>query len=220
MIPIDGLVVCENYSDYFSQCVEVWKRGLRRIVVVTSRRDEKTQKLALENGLKCHLTEVFWDNGAKFNKGAAIAEAFSYYDWNDWVLFFDADILPPENWMEQITNKPPHPEIGCLYGAHRRLESGSLIKEGEITGSFSLFHSSDQNAQVRPIVDTHWSHCGNYDSTFQDRWQPKQRIKFGMEVRHLGLPFKNWCGRGNHAAMTELWDQRRKQQGWEHERIS
>jgi len=219
VIPIDGLVVCENYSDYFCQCVENWKKGLRSVTVVTSFRDVETFNLARSSGLELFMTDIFWDNGAKFNKGAAIAGAYSSREWSDWVLFFDADINPPANWMEQICAKPGHPEIGNLYGAHRVLENGKKITEGEIVGAFMLFHSSDQNAQVRPIVDTHWSHCGNYDSTFQDRWPKEKRIKFGMKVQHIGHPFQNWCGRGNAEGMQDLWDQRAENKGWKHERI-
>lgn len=219
MIPIDGLVVCENYSDYFRQCVEVWKKSLRRILVVTSPRDRETALLAYEYGLDTFMTNVFWENGAKFNKGAAISQAYETMEWKDWVLFFDADIKPPEDWMGQICANPEHPKIGNLYGAHRVLEDGKAIKEGEITGSFCMFHGGDPNAQVKPIVDTHWSHAGNYDSVFQSRWPSENRIKFGMKVTHLGKPFENWCGRGNSEDMTALWKERGKKKGWSHETI-
>lgn len=220
MIPIDGLVVCEKYSDYFCQCIGNWKKGLRSITVVTSERDLETIRLCTSHEIEPFVTDVFWKNGAKFNKGASIADAYASREWNDWVLFFDADINPPENWMEQICAKPGHPEIGNLYGAHRVLENGKPIVEGEIVGAFMLFHSSDKNAKFRPIVDAHWSHSGNYDSTFQDRWTKEKRIKFGMKVQHIGQPFQNWCGRGNAEGMKDLWNQRREKKGWRHERIN
>lgn len=212
---IDGLVVCENYSDYFAQCASSWAKNLRSVLVVTSNRDEATQKLASDHGFDVFKTDVFWEHGAKFNKGAAIAQAYESREWNDWVLFFDADIKPPEDLLERL----PAIEPGTLYGAKRILENGKAIEEGEIVGAFSLFHSSDKHAQNRPIVDTHWEHCGNYDSVFQGQWDADKKVRLAIEVLHIGSPFTNWCGRGNDAAMRKMWAMRRANHGWAHERI-
>lgn len=215
MIEIDGLVVCENYSDYLCQCIENWKKSLRSILVVTSNRDIDTHNLVEMYELDIFKTDVFWERNAKFNKGAAISQAYNSRQWDDWVLFFDADIKPPDN----IASMIGCPIVGNLYGANRVLENGEKINESEIVGAFSLFHSSDKNAKIRPIVDVHWSHCGNYDSRFQGRWDADRKIKLPIEVTHLGAPFENWCGRGNAAAMKSLWEKRARNRGYAHEKI-
>lgn len=212
---IDGLVVCENYSDYFSQCVAGWKKVLRSMLVVTSNRDKETESLCMSHGLDVFKTDVFWDRGAKFNKGAAIAEAYESKEWSDWVLFFDADMNPPEDLSASLEDLSP----GTLYGVNRILESGEKIIETEIAGAFMLFHSEDKNAKRKPIVDVSWYHCGNYDSKFQGQWDADKKIKLNVDVLHLGTPFENWCGRGNKPEMDRLWRRRRQYQGFMHERI-
>lgn len=214
---IDALTVCWRYSDYLRKGIENWKRGLDSLTVVTTPEDADTLRLCESWDVKVFTTNAFFDDGAKFNKGKAMSLAFDAGTWPDWVLFFDADIVPPPTWREEA--EAANPQIGCLHGASRVLEEGWQLHDGELAGWFNLFHSTDPNAQVRPIVDTHWSHAGCYDSYFARRWFRDEQVILPIQMTHQGLPGQNWCGRGNDEAMTELLQERANRGGHQHERI-
>lgn len=217
---VTAITVCVDYSHWLANGLPRWQRA-GRVLVVTAKRDRDTQQL-LEGrpGVLQHLTNVFWAHGADFNKGAAIAEAFDTLDPAslDWVLFFDADIVPPEDWVERVAAARPRP--GLLHGARRFDNLGREIGDPGLAGFFHLAHASDPNMLVRPIVDTHWRHAGNYDSTFQDRW-PKQSHVLIPDLRlvHLGDTGRNWCGLGHDSRVVELHKERKRRKGWRHETI-
>lgn len=215
---IHGLTVCVNYSDLLRKGIEHWKRGLDSLMVVTTEEDEQTRRLCDSWDITAYTTNVFYDDGAHFNKGRAISQTFEAVEWPDWCLFFDADIIPTPDWREAVEKN--HPQFGNLYGCHRETEGGFEIHDGELAGFFQMFHSMDPNALVRPIVDTCWSHAGAYDSYFMKRWKPEERIILPIYMTHQGLPGENWCGRGNEEEMTKLLNERARRGGHQHERIS
>lgn len=218
---ITGQVVSVDYAPQLEQTLPLWLASCERVLVVTAERDEATRNICARLGVPVLLTDVFWSGGAKFNKGAGIAagfEALQKLQRSEWHLFFDADVVPAADWKEQLMRFNLRP--GNLYGSDRFTEDGKLIREGELAGCFHLAHIDDPCMSVRPIVDTHWTHAGNYDSTFQARWPHRQRIKLPLRLKHLGEPFRNWCGVGNQAGMDELFADRRRRGGWQHERIS
>lgn len=215
---ITAQVVSVDYAPQLALSLPIWKATIDRILVVTAERDEATRKLCEEHGVETLLTDVFWKDGAAFNKGAAIVEGFEHLQPTGWHLFFDADVVPPADWLDLLQKWNLRPD--CLYGAHRYLEDGSLVREGELAGCFHLAHASHPAMKVRPIVDTCWSHAGVYDSTFQTRWPRDRRIKLPLRLTHIGVPFTNWMGVGNNAAMQKFWVERRRHGGhYEHERI-
>jgi glycosyltransferase involved in cell wall biosynthesis len=219
MMHISAFTVCVDYSDYLSSSLALWQATLDSLVVVTSHADKLTQGLCEALGVRVHATDVFYASGAKFNKGAALAEAYAASPTPpDWVLFFDADVIPPPDWLVHVQACQPTP--GCLHGCFRDELDGSPIKDPDIAGFFHLAHISDANMQQVPIVDTHWTHAGAYDSTFQNRWPKDKRIRLPLRLIHQGETWKNWCGRGNTDAMQELLANRRRKGGdWKHETI-
>lgn len=201
-------VVSVDYAPQLARTLPVWKTMCGRILVVTAERDVDTRRIAEEHGCEVLLTDAFWRDGAKFNKGRAIAEAYEVLQPTEWHLFFDADVLPGPAFAHQLESF--RLTRNCLYGCDRFLEDGTLIREGELAGCFHLAWADQPAMHVRPIVDTHWLHAGNYDSTFQTRWPRQCRIKLPLRLTHLGSPFRNWCGVGNDQAMGDLWAERRK----------
>ena len=222
MNQINAYTVCVNYADILTLSIDRWKQA-DSLIVITDTKDEATLALTEDHGVELWQTDVFYENRAFFNKGAAISECYGHRPPKNWSLFFDADVIPPENWREIIEPKDPadgriHP--GFLYGAQRHDEQGVLIQDCACAGFFQLFNVSDFNAQRRPIVDTHWSHAGNYDSEFKERWAVSQRVTLPLHLKHIGTPMVNWCGRGNFAPMSMLLSERRKRGGFSHERIA
>lgn len=237
---IHGLVVCVNYSDLLARSLSIWSRTLASLCVVTTPNDAETIRLVcatvgsqlfdelnplVRPTVRLFQTDAFTRDGAAFNKGRAMQEArdallsplATHPLPLDWTLFFDADVIPPSNWLDVVRAADPEP--GWLLGCRRCEEDGTPIKDGEIAGYFQLFHSADPRA-AEPL-DIWWAHAGNYDSRFAHRW-PGNLKGFipGLTLIHQGERGSNWCGRGNQAAMSELHAERIRRGGWQHESIS
>lgn len=210
---ITGQVISVNYAPQLSLCLPTWLKTLDQVLVVTSSKDAATIELCCSLNVQTLLTDVFWENGASFNKGAGISAGFEFMAPTGWHLFFDADVVPSPTWRDNLRLRR-----GFIYGAHRRLENGSMIREGELAGSFHLVHCDDPQMKVKPVVDTHWTHAGNYDSTFQCRWPRSHRIKI-TTVTHIGQPFKNWCGVGNEDELKRVFEERKRLGKWDHETV-
>jgi glycosyltransferase involved in cell wall biosynthesis len=227
---IHGLAVSVDYADYLARGIARWRQGLASLLVVTTPADHATQALARRHGADLVETNLFTRDGAVFNKGRAMEYARAYLPWSDWILFIDADVIPPVDWKERLEAQRPQP--GWLYGAVRYAGDGTLEDVGQPrfpsdvpgVGYFQLFHSADPAVQVapgEPLIDTHWIHGGNYDNRFLDRWRrrcrPVRTVPF--RLAHLG-PRDNWFGRGNRAAFAAMQTERRRRGGrWDHECI-
>jgi hypothetical protein len=213
---ISAISVCVSYSDLLRKSIEIWKRTLDGLLVVTTPTDADTMRLCEAWDVPTFVTTAFFDDGAAFNQGKAKSLAFDFLQPSDWCLWLDADIVPPPDWRD-IADPLIRP--GALFGAPRTREDGSLIQDRELAGYFQLFHTSDPGAQQRPIVDTCWPHCGCHDSYFANRWARHDRIWLPFTVTHLGNPGENWFGRGNLEMMNQMRAERAKQGGHQHERI-
>lgn len=208
---INGVVVCVDYSDYLSKSIDRWARGLDRLLVVTNFTDEDTRKLCSFHRCEVFQTAAFYRNSAVFNKGAAISEAVEACSvLEDWVLFFDADVIPPDDWREIVEAKGC--EVGNLYGAQRVMEDGSKNRSDdfELAGYFQLFHADDANVQRSPLLDCSWRHAGGVDSEFQSRWQVSQKRRLPITLLHQGMHGRNWWGIHNTAQMDRMLEDRNK----------
>lgn len=218
-----GMTVCVDYAELLAKSLDTWHATLDTLVVVTAARDQATQRLCAERGIIPLLTDLFWADGARFNKGRAMALAYEQLvlpELREWMLFFDADIQPPADWREQVAASNPAP--GNLYGCYRTRETGELFSDPDIAGFFHFAHVSDPHMQVRPIVATQYYHAGNYDSDFQNRWDAAHRVRLPLQVIHHGDdPGANWCGVGHSAQARELQRRRRRQRGasWQTETL-
>lgn len=175
-------------------------------------------------GAKVFKTDAFYRHDAQFNKGCAIAECYESINPQDWVVFFDSDIVPELHWRRKLNAMTL--ESGKLYGSVRHDERGRKMKDDQAAGFFQLFNAQDPLAQVKPIVDTDWSHAGNYDSTFMLRWRNAGKLgqELPLHLIHLGRPGENWMGIGNADKVREMQAERaRRGGGWksvEGERIN
>jgi hypothetical protein len=230
---INGLVVSCQYSDLFQYGIARWYNYLHSLTVVTDYKDTKTlELLARYPDIRVHQTDIFYANGAKFNKGAAMEEARlgpNAPDWADWMLFFDADIIPEYAWYEKIEHMGDNLDRKTLYGA-KRFQANSpqdidkatlqLIPDAPCDGGyFHMFHSSTIPKRDIPLLETWWPHAGVYDSHFKNRWSEGKRYVLPIKLTHLG-DRENWCGRGNTEAMTKLIDERRRRGTYLHERMA
>lgn len=215
---IHGLTVCVDYAEYLAVSLPFWMQGLTSVMVVTSQTDVQTrQTLSLLNqhprirptSLHVYLTDAFTRDGAAFNKGLAMEEARRLMPWEDWILFFDVDVVPPYLWHLNL----PELQLGYLYGAKRyhtpdlqHLFSTKLnfVPDDRVGyGYFQLFHTKDPKVQKTPLLDTQWRHAGNYDSNFMLSFRSMVQ-DVGFPVWHIGPQHENWFGKGQRAQFLEM----------------
>ncbi len=231
---INGLIVSVDYSEFLRVSVPRWIGDLESLTIVTSQKDEATQEIARSHGCRLAVTDLFYRDGATFNKGRAMEWARRHVaKWEDWFLFIDADIIPPRDFIVPIVRAKP--EVGFLYSAWRHqapslkaVDAPGLPRirtDGLGVGYFQLFHTSDPAVTgAIPLIDTWWLHAGNYDNRFMDRWRgpdrpDRRRLIEGLELVHVG-PRDNWWGKGRKREFDAMQQERRRRGGsWQHERI-
>lgn len=245
---IEGITVCVNFDDLFALSIERWANALDHIIVVTDTTDERIGDLvAPYQNITLYRTDIFYKNGAMFNKGAAVEESLDMAYLRDWVLFFDGDIVPPEDLRQRIEQE--NPQCGTLYNAPRyqcnnldllnhAIRNWDMMKlfridDREFPGYFQLFHSKDANVQQRPLLETNWKSAASYDSVFQWKWDGEHKHRFNFPLIHCGPHGTNWCGRAierwdgipvddlekNRKAIKELFHARFTNNGHQHEKI-
>lgn len=205
---ISGLTVSVNYADLLEKSIDLWN-VCDKLLVVTTPEDAATRALCASRDVLMHQTDAFYRDGAVFNKGAAISEAVEIFDYlDDWCLLFDADMIPPRGWRGIVETSGLQP--GNIYGARRVMEDGSTNRSDdfELAGYFQMFHSTDANAQRKPLLDCRWTHAGGYDSELQGRWSRDRKIRLPLTLTHQGQPGRNWFGRFNTAQMDKLIEDR------------
>jgi glycosyltransferase involved in cell wall biosynthesis len=214
-----GMVVSVGYADQLRRTLPMWKRHLDQIIVVTAPEDAGTIAVARENGVILARTDEFYrpvnDIAPAFNKGGALRIADTLGS-HEWIVLFDADIIPPDNCRDMIDGMTP----GRVYSATRADERGHVIREGSLAGWFMAFNRNDPNAKHGDLF-TSWTHAGGFDTDLQNRWLPHQRIILPMTMTHIGHPRQNWFGVDN-AGMIASMDAVRQRCGgsYHHERLS
>lgn len=230
---ITGLCCCVNYPDLLAKSLERWQIGIERLIIVTSHADHATQRLCQHYNVDFHATDVFYQNGAKFNKGAALAETVFVKRMRenaDWLLTFDSDIVPPMDWRSQVESGGLR--RGKLYGAYRYQQPEHAVnpmvdftrqmRQGWVLGFFSMFHAADPRLpkMTDPLFDICWPHAGNYDTAFTNRWGRHDQVILPVPMIHLGEERSHWAGRGKgHELHREFFSRRRSIEDWKHERM-
>ncbi len=195
---IDGLVTCvgEKYAGYLSRSLPVWSDTLDSLTIVTSHTSFSPAILPVNCSF--YETDLFTAYGAHFNKGLALSAAFGLLNPTDWVLNFDADILPEPDWRKKIE---PILQVGNLHGCSRRYrDDGSCIPDSnfpDLWGFFHLWHVDDPHTWIRPVYPIDVGHAGNYDHTFQRQWEPENKIDLPIHLIHQGEPRGHWFGAEN-----------------------
>lgn len=216
---MSGLTVSVDYADYLEQTLPRWAGHFDRLVVVTTARDAQTRALCARTDVESHTTDAFYKPGAVFNKSGALDEGVAVLDPAEWLLVFDADILPPEGWREQLDHASLSP--GHLYYVPRQDHHGQTLPDPariELAGFFILFHMSDPVLRTRPLFGD-WHNASGYDTVFSQRWRPDKWRRLPFTVTHLGDTRRHWCGRDNAAGMREIAERREQLRSFRHERL-
>lgn len=219
---LEYVTVCVNYLDFFKISYEKnLAAGIfDHFIVITDSKDQVTYDFCIKNNITVVRTDIFYKNGAVFNKGAAINEGFKVLKYKDWVAFMDADTFVPLDFKTRVDFNKLNKEF--MYGCERVLlktpvdllahESGALdsnfeIPEGFGYGFFQLFNW--QSEVIKNCQPGHWSthnspNCQNSDWMFRNQWgdfvgsHAKWTGKFdrlGFPVYNLGQHGENHFGR-------------------------
>ncbi|WP_254562122.1 glycosyltransferase [Dyadobacter diqingensis] len=114
---LQGLTVCVNYADFFEQTGRANLGVFDKFVVVTDLADTEVSALCEEFGYFLVKTDVFYENGASFNKYAGINEGLKHIDDDAWVLFVDSDIVLQPDTKRVLTEL--NLDESFLYGFDR-----------------------------------------------------------------------------------------------------
>jgi len=220
------IITCSvNYSDFLSITLPRNKKLVDNVIVVTSMDDKNTEDICEENHVTYIKTNVFYLDGAVFNRGAALNQAKDLLLFNDWVLFLDADIVLPENFLRllDLENLNPYKFYGVGRYYIETIEDLELynneqkqLKDFELNeclwgyGYFQLFNVKFFEKQEIEFVypgsltknDTdllfriYWGLYKNWDNEKKDFvWHPEYQEKLNFNVIHLGQKIRNWDGR-------------------------
>lgn len=193
---IDAITSCagSRYIKLLSRSIPLWLDTLDSLTIVT-RHEDVAELMPISRAALIVGTDLFTAHGAKFNKGAALNLAYAAAEPLDWILHFDADIIPPAKWRDLAENSIKR---GYLHGAGRRRDDGVTILSGRNAmplGYFQLWHTSDPCAQRWPLFEPRYSDAGAYDLEFINLWPINKRALIpGLRLTHQGHPGRNWFG--------------------------
>lgn len=196
-----AFITCVDYHDLLKMTLPHNWNHFKDIVVITSHADHQTQGVCRQFHVECFTTDVFYADGADFNKYAAVEQALTRYGRSGWLCVMDADVAFP-------TEIPEFPlNANCLYTPERRMcftidtipvewESYHLDQNSaEWCGYAHIFNGSSEWLQQAPWYPTNWKHAGGADTEFQNRFPKHCKIRPPFECLHMGIPRQNWCGR-------------------------
>ena len=203
---ISALTTCvgDKYAQALSKALGIWEETCNELLVLTDWKTYQDNRAVFPTRIT-YVTEIFTAHGASFNKGAALSQGFGLLNPDDWVLNFDADIVPPATWREhveavykvELLNGQSYKLYGC---SHRYGEDGALIPDADfpnIWGFFHLWNIADLHSWKRPPFDPTCGHAGNYDHEFMMQWPEDCRVDLWPELKltHQGEPRESWFGR-------------------------
>lgn len=116
---LEMLTVCVQYSDFLSWFLLHNSKIADRLIVVTDTKDRKTADLCEHHHVECIKTDVFYEGGVAFDKGAGINEGLNALSLDGWVAHLDSDIILPPRTRPLLEAANLDPSM--VYGIDRLL---------------------------------------------------------------------------------------------------
>jgi hypothetical protein len=215
MADINAILVCVDFADLLAITLPYNRHHFERVLVVTSFADTKTVEVAVAARADVWQTNLFYADGAVFNKWAALETGLDVLGRRGWLCVMDADVLWPQEASAIMELAPLVP--GSLYSPFRRMLDPLPVplvipdqaawnrlprhpQVREFAGYTQLFHADDPVLGPPPWHQTDWRHAGGADSFFQEKWPLSRKVRLPFEVLHLGPAGINWCGRASQLA--------------------
>jgi hypothetical protein len=246
MVPEDlrAIMVCVDFADILGVTLPRNRHHFKEAWVVTAPDDPVTMMYDWggKDGLHCLVTDLFYQDGAIFNKWRALEWALDRMGRTGWICNMDCDVVWPKeiSWPEHFCPgmllsplrrmcpvefaRPDvldDPKLWQQFGIHRNV--------AEWAGYSQIFHTSDPRLGPPPWHEIDWTHAGGADSFFQRKWPPALKLRPSWECLHIGPAGENWMGRttqrldgsvpegreGKLRQVAQIWSERhqRRQQG-------
>ncbi len=117
MMNLEAVTVCVDYADFLAHTLPLNKPHLQRWVIVTAPHDRATQRLCAHHNVQCLVTESFYRQGDRFNKGRGVNFGLAALEKKNWLLHLDADIALPPRTQEMLVKAQL--DRNTLYGIDR-----------------------------------------------------------------------------------------------------
>ena len=207
---IDVIITSVNYNDFLILSLENNTKHFENITVVTSNDDKICQDICESFGVKCITTDVFYEDGFKFNKGKAINVGIESIINPEFILLLDADIIVTNkielNDLETDTLYTSGRWICYNHFQYEKWEKDEILvnnlpkyEKDNGYGFFQLFNFNNSlNVKWYPSKLENSSHP---DLKFSSYFPKKQTID--VDIIHLGDVKKNWNGRTSEKFITD-----------------
>ena len=207
---IDVIIISVNYNDFLILSLENNTKHFENITVVTSISDVMCQDICKTFGVKCITTDVFYEDGFKFNKGKAINVGIESIINPQFILLLDADIVVTNKFeltnLENDTLYTSGRWICYNYFQYERWEKGETpvnnLPKYERDNSYGFFQLFNFNN----TLGINWypselENSSHPDLKFSSLFSKKQTID--VDIIHLGDVKKNWDGRKTEKFITD-----------------
>ena len=114
---LEAVIISVDYSDFLSHTLPYNKNLFDKIVVVTDSKDLETKKVCDFWNVECVVTDDFYLDSEKANKGVGVNKGLEKLNKDGWVVQLDADIWLPPLFREIIEKYPL--ENDSIYGIDR-----------------------------------------------------------------------------------------------------
>lgn len=201
-----AVIVAVNYTEELALCLPYNRHHFESVHVITSSADEKNVRPVAEScNAEVIVTDLFYANGASFNKWAALEYGLDRIKREGVLAIMDADVLWPQRATIPFV-------FGNLYTPFRRM--CDLVPDevpaehnwfnfprhrivNDFSGYTQVFHADDPHLGPAPWHQTDWIHAGGADTFFQAKWPNHLKIRPDWECLHVGRPATNWFGRAS-----------------------
>lgn len=117
---IDAFITCvgENSLKFLEFTLPFNQNLFDNFYVVTAENDTPVQEFCKKNNYNFLVTDSFFKNGSKFNKGAGINYGIEIVAPKDWILHLDSDVLLPDDFLK-FKNNEIEPPADLFFGCRR-----------------------------------------------------------------------------------------------------
>jgi hypothetical protein len=221
---IVAVQVCVDFADLLQHTAVVNRDQFDRFLVVTHPEDYETLQVVKDLHLECITTETFYDNGAAFNKWAAMQEGLDYVSHAGWTVLLDSDVFFPAGWRSQIRlqdDKIFCPRRRSVRRIHevpeeRHWRRVRQIADEPFAGYALMFNRSSQYCPPVRLFRSDLEWAGTGDQELIQHWPAAMQVRPGFEVMHVGELKQNWAGRVQQFVDGERprdWEDRLSMQG-------
>ena len=209
---LDVIIVSVNYNDYLLVSLSHNIKIFNNITVVTSPDDLMCQKICEKFGVNFIVTDVMYENDAKFNKGKAINKGIESINEPDFILLLDADIIVnSEINIDELVEDVFYTSDRWIckdYNSYKRFKYGEITIEdigkcenNKGLGFFQLFNINNNVIDKNKVFPESSNDAAWSDLMFRDKFTKRQTIE--NDIIHLGDPYMNWNGRRTNRFLTD-----------------